>query len=53
MIRITAPHYCAGAVVYKSVVIDAAPIIRWMTGKTIAELRRYCARKGYRLEVLE
>jgi hypothetical protein len=53
MIRITAPYFCAGAVVYKGEVIDAAPIINWMIGKTIAELRRYCARKGYRLEVLE
>jgi hypothetical protein len=54
MIRITTPYFCAGGVVCNGVVIDAAPIIKWMIGKTIADLHRYCERKkGYRLEVLE
>ncbi len=48
LLRITAPHFCAG--------IErggrCAPILRWMRGMTLAEIRRYCARKGWTVEVL-
>ena len=54
LIRITAPHFTAGAVLYAGVVQEpAAPIIRWMAGWGLSDVRFYCQSKGWRLEVLE
>ncbi len=34
-VQIIAPHFCAGIVVARGVVIDAAPIIRWLVGRDL------------------
>lgn len=52
MIRIDAPHFCAGAVVENSAIVDAAPIIKWMIGKTIDQVMDYCHRKKWACQIL-
>ncbi len=51
--RIEAPHYCAGLVVRDGLVIRAAPILRWSTGRPWHEVRGYLAGKGFHGKVLE
>jgi hypothetical protein len=49
--RIEAPHFVAGLLVDpRGRVCEAAPILRWAMGKTIAEIQRYAARKGWHIE---
>lgn len=47
LVWVKAPHYCAGLKVRDSVCFEAAPILRWATGKRWAYLRSYFARKGF------
>ena len=47
MLRISAPHFVAGIVQGGM----AAPIIRYMKGWTLAQIRAYCDRKGWHVEV--
>lgn len=49
MLRITAPHFVAGIVRGG----DCAPILRYMRGWTLREIRAYCARKGWTVEAFE
>lgn len=49
MLRITAPHFCAGIVRGGG----CAPIIRYMRGWTLRQIREYCARKGWQVEVMD
>jgi hypothetical protein len=52
--RLEAPHFVAGLLLdAHGRVHEAAPILRWATGKTIAEIQRYTTRKGWRLEVVQ
>lgn len=37
--QVTAPHLCAGIVLRDDVVVEAAPILRWMVGKSRDEVR--------------
>ena len=47
LLQIDSGYYCAGIVIYKDAVIKAAPIIKWMQGKTEAFVRNYCKRKKF------
>jgi hypothetical protein len=49
--QITAPHFCACLVLANDRVDRAAPIIAWMTGKPLAFVRSYCARKRWLLTI--
>jgi hypothetical protein len=49
-IRISAPHFCAGADIKDSKVINPAPIIKWMKGKTLWWVRKYCEKKKWEIE---
>jgi len=49
MLRITAPHFVAGIVRGGL----CAPIIKYMQDKTLAWIQEYCARKGWKIEVME
>lgn len=52
LVQITAPHFCAGAVIDKyDFVVLAAPIIGYMMRDSWSEqkLRGYCKRKGWRV----
>lgn len=48
MLRISAPHFVAGIVRGGQV----APIIRYMKGWTLAQIKAYCERKGWTVEVM-
>jgi hypothetical protein len=45
--QIQAPHFTAGAEFINGVCSRAAPIIRWMVGKTDVDLQAHCRRKGW------
>lgn len=50
--QITAPHFCAGIILRDDYVVDAAPILRWMVGKSRDYVRSYCARKNWTVVVV-
>ena len=56
LLRVVAPHFVAGAVweQYSQWVCsdNTAPILRWMRGKSAAEVRPYLRRKGWEWEWL-
>lgn len=48
LIRITAPHFCAGADIGEnSEVVFSAPIIKWMKGRKLWWIKKYCESKGW------
>lgn len=49
MVRITAPWFVAGVVLGKR----AAPIVRYMVPWTLDQIRAYCAKRGWQVEVLD
>ncbi len=49
MLRIVAPHFVAGIVRGG----DVAPIIKYMKGMTLTQIRTYCERKCWTVEVME
>lgn len=48
LVRITAPHFCAGLVVGDYY----APVIAYMRGWDIGRITTYCHWKGWRVEVV-
>ena len=48
--RIEAPHFVAGFVSDLGKCRVAAPIIRWMVGKSVKEIKVYCQRKNWKIE---
>ena len=50
LIRVTAPHFCAGIVIKGDRCTDAAPILGWCVGKNQAKLAAYFVRKGWKVE---
>ena len=50
MIRITAPHFCAGLIHERGRVIEAAPIIRYMIGWPGWRVAAHCKAKGWTWE---
>lgn len=49
MLRITAPHFVAGIVQGGMV----APIIKYMKGWTYKEIKSYCDKKGWKVEIMQ
>ena len=51
LVTIEAPHFCASCIAGKRddewVIVEAAPILRWMLGKTAGHVREICRRKGW------
>ena len=52
LIRITAPHFCAGFVADSVVTKECAPIIAYMRGWSGRQVADYCKRKGWTWEVV-
>lgn len=50
LIRITAPHFCAGIDTQRKL---AAPIIRYMREWPLARIQAYCKKKGWAVQVLQ
>jgi len=51
--RIVAPTFAAGFEHRRNRVVYAAPIIRYMLGWKVTRVAAYCAKKKWRLELLE
>jgi len=47
--RVEAQHFTATLVTRGETVISTVPVLAWAKGKTRAYLRRYFARKGWRV----
>lgn len=56
LLRVEAPHYVAGAIWRRTEnaweCVRAAPIIKWMVGKTPQQVASYLRTKGYKWEWL-
>jgi len=57
LVQVTTPPevpkpFCAGLVFAGPLCTEAAPILGWAEGKTWAEIRRYGAKRRWRLEVV-
>jgi hypothetical protein len=53
LVRVRAPHFCAGLVVLLStgvVTNETAPILAWARGKPWSEVRAYLDRRGWMYE---
>jgi hypothetical protein len=48
MLRITAPHFCAGIVLNGPL----APILAYMKGWTLQQIQTYCAKKRWQVEII-
>jgi hypothetical protein len=51
--RLTSSYFCCGFVTKDSIVIDAAPIIKWMKGKTLIQVYNWCIKKSIKFEKLK
>lgn len=50
-IQITAPNFCAGIVVDSDrYVVEAAPILRYMVGWSLAQTTAYCWKRRWKIE---
>ena len=47
-VQIDAPHFCAGIEVRQGHVYEAAPILRWMIGKSWPFVESYCKKKQWK-----
>jgi hypothetical protein len=47
LITIDAPHFCAGIVLVDDVVVDAAPIVRYMVGWSRSKVEAYTKKKNW------
>lgn len=48
LMRVTAPHFCAGVCIQDDRITDAAPILRWAVGKSVSWFIRYIKQKRWR-----
>ena len=48
LVRITAPHFCAGIEIGGR----CAPILAYMRGWSLERIHKYCLRKNWRLDIL-
>lgn len=51
VISIDLPHACFGIIVEDGIVVEAAPIARWATGKLAREVLLYYKKKGAKIEL--
>lgn len=52
LVRVVAPHFVAGFLVYEDRVVKTAPILRWMKGMRGEQSMAAMERKGWTWEVL-
>lgn len=50
LLRIVSSFFVAGAIVRDGRIVDAAPIIGWMRGRSVEYVRGYVARRGWAAE---
>lgn len=47
LVRVDAPHFCAGLVIVDGVCVEAAPILKWAIGKPAPKLSAYFTARGW------
>lgn len=52
LVAVDAPHFYAGIILEKHVVVEAAPILRWTIGRRRDWLREYFKKKGWKAIVV-
>lgn len=53
LIRISAPHFCAGAEINQyDKVVNPAPILKWMKNRDLWWIEKYCKKKKWEIEVI-
>lgn len=52
IVRVDAPHFCAGFILKDGRVTEAAPILAWTVGRDPDYLRGYFKRKGWKATIL-
>lgn len=50
LFQVRSGYFTAGLVVSDGRVVRAAPIIRWMIGRTLATIQAHCERKQWTLD---
>lgn len=53
LLRVVAPHFVAGAIWENNQCIAAAPILKWMIGKSPGYVRDYLKRKKWTYQWLK
>jgi hypothetical protein len=53
LVRVSAPHFCAGLIVVGDKCTHAAPILRWAIGKDRHELSAYFKRKAWKAVIAQ
>lgn len=53
LVRVVAPHFCAGIILENDVVVRAAPILNWAVGRRREWLRSYFASRGWDASIIE
>ena len=53
LMRVTAPHYCAGIIFNNGLAVHSAPIIYWMVKKqfSLQAAQNYFGRKRFKVEL--
>jgi hypothetical protein len=51
--RIEAPYFVCGFIVRGGKIIKAAPIIKWLKGKTLFEARSWCNYRRFKVAKIE
>ena len=52
VVRITAPHFCCALIFRNQVVIEAAPIVKYIKGWTGLGVEKYLAKKKWKGEIV-
>lgn len=52
-VRITAPHFCCAIIFRNQVVIEAAPIVKYMKGWTGIGVENYLKKKKWKGEIVQ
>ena len=52
LLQVTAPYFCAGVEIKNDKVTTCAPILKYMSGWSEFEVKRYCNNKHWDVEVV-
>jgi hypothetical protein len=48
----TKPKFCAGIVLFDDVVVEAAPIVKYMKKWSRDQVREYCKKRGWEISIV-
>lgn len=50
LIRVTSSYFCAGVIAKNEIIINAAPILKYMIGWNAITFKNYCIKKGFKID---